>query len=476
MRPLTLEEVTTAMSGRLLGEIAVPTISGVSTDSRTLSSGALFFAIVGQKLDGHAFVNEVLDRGAAAVVVSDLVPVAPPHRETGRVILVNDTTEALGRLAAWYRRQSAATVIAVVGSNGKTTTKDLIAAVLGRRRRGRAATGSFNNNIGVPLTLLSVEPSDEFVVVEIGTNHPGEVAALGRLVQPDMGVVTSIGEEHLEFFGDLETVAAEEFSLLTTLRGRGFVAVSEQAAGFLSGEGREKCPLLVYGFGADAALRATDVSFDGHGQRFKVNGRFEYYLPAPGSHNVGNALAAIAIGTRLRMEHDEMAEALAGARLPSMRMERAQVGSLTIINDAYNANPSSVRAALEVVNHLPTTGRKVLILGDMRELGDRAMACHQTIGREAGRSSAQVIITVGAFARVMADGATGTAGTTKRLYWFPTVEAAAERLGGLVEPGDIVLLKASRGVRLERLVEPLRQAGLAAGDHPTCKPGASGGR
>jgi len=450
-----LEEVAAAMGGKILGRAAVPTVSGVGTDSRQLTLGSLFFALTGERFDGHAYVDDVLERGAAAAVVKDLSQVDRAHHESGRLIKVADPVEALNRLAGWYRRQIAATVVGVVGSNGKTSTKDMIAAVLGAKKRGRAATASFNNSIGVPLTLLSVEPADEFVVLEIGTNHPGEVAALGRMARPDMAVITSIGEEHLEFFGSVESVAEEEYSLLGTMSRRGFAAISQQAAGYAPLGAREQYTTLVYGTGADADLRATGVQTDARGQRFKVNGRFEYRLPVLGSHNVVNALGAIAIGTRLRLSHEEMAAALLGVRLPPMRMQRSTVGGVTIINDAYNANPSSMRAAFEVMNHLPDAGRKVFILGDMRELGTRAVACHQAVGREAGRSTADVIIAAGAYARVLADGAISTAGAAKRVYAFPTVEAAAEKIGTLVEPGDIVLLKASRAVRLERLVDSL---------------------
>jgi UDP-N-acetylmuramoyl-tripeptide--D-alanyl-D-alanine ligase len=197
------------------------------------------------------------------------------------------------------------------------------------------------------------------------------------------------------------------------------------------------------------------VTTDAQEQRFKVNGRFEYRLPVLGSHNVSNALGAIAIGMRLRLSHEEMAAALATVRLPPMRMQRSTIGGVTIINDAYNANPSSMRAAFEVMNHLPDAGRRVFILGDMRELGDQAMMCHQAVGREAGRSTAEVIIAAGAYARVLADGAISTAGSSKRVYAFPTVEALGEKVGSLVEKGDIVLLKASRAVRLERILDSL---------------------
>jgi len=462
MRALTIQEMAAAMGGRIRGTAAVPTVASISTDSRASVSGSLFFAIPGERFDGHAFVNEALEKGADAAVVSDLSRVDPKHHSDGRLIQVQNTVEAFGRLAAWYRRQFAAQVIAVVGSNGKTTTKDLINTVLGSRKRGRAGQGSFNNAIGVPLTLLSVEPQDEYAVVEIGTNHPGEIAALGRIVQPDLVVITSIGEEHLEFFGDVESVAREEFSVLGCLRSRGFLALSEQAADFAPSKALANCTVLKYGFEADADLRAVNVSMEAVGQRFKVNGRFDYLLPLLGRHNVSNALGAIAVGTRFSLSHEEIAAALAKARPSAMRMERLRLGQVTVINDAYNANPSSMLAAFEVMDQLSAVGRKVLILGDMRELGDNAVRCHQEIGREAGRSTAQVVVAVGAMARVLADGATTVAGTGKRICSFPTVEALGQKIGTLIQAGDVVLLKASRAIRLERLLEQIERLARTA--------------
>lgn len=458
MRAVTLQEACAAMGGRMLGTSSIPTIEGVSTDSRSRAEGSLFFAIAGERYDGHHFVEAALDGGAVAAVVSDLPQVHPRHHENGRLILVSNTVEALGKLAAWYRKQCAAQVIAVVGSNGKTTVKEMIAAVLGSKKRGRAAPASYNNAIGVPLTLLSVDPADAYVVTEIGTNHPGEIAALGRIAQPDMAVITSIDEEHLEFFGTVEAVASEEFSLLATMNRRGFVAMSEQAARFAPPGLSDSFMTLTYGLGDAADLRATDVTPDREGQRFQVNGRFPYRLRQVGAHNIANALAAVAIGTRLRLTHEEIAEALAKVRSPAMRLERSKLGRITLINDAYNANPGSMRAAFEVMDQWPDAGRKVLILGDMLELGDQAARCHQAVGREAGRGTAQVIIAVGTHARVLADGATGVAGTSKRIYAFPTLELLAEKVDALIQPGDVVLIKASRGMRLERLVEPLRRA------------------
>jgi len=457
MRPLTLEEMAAAMSGRVLGTITQPRVTAVSIDSRKIEDGSLFFAIIGEHHDGHTFVNDALNRGAVAAVVSGVNQIDPALHDAGRLILVPDTVLALGQLAAWYRRQFAAQVIAVAGSNGKTSVKELIHTVLGASMPGKAAPASFNNQIGVPLTLLSVEPADEYVVVEVGTNHPGEVATLARIARPDLAVITSIGEEHLEFFGDVATVAREEFSLLLALGRRGFAAISEDAAALAPARSLQNATVLRYGLSDQAALRASDLTPDGHGLAFRVNGRFDYRIPLPGRHNVLNALAAIAIGNRCRLEHDQIAAALRRAKLPPMRLERQTIGSVTVINDAYNANPGSMRAAFDVLDRMAAPGRKVLVLGDMRELGEASTRCHQQIGREAGRSTAHVIVAVGAYARVVADGATVSAGPSKRIYAYPSIEIAAEKLPGLLEPHDTVLLKASRGVRLERLIPSIQQ-------------------
>jgi UDP-N-acetylmuramoyl-tripeptide--D-alanyl-D-alanine ligase len=278
-------------------------------------------------------------------------------------------------------------------------------------------------------------------------------------------VVTSIGEEHLAQFGDLEGVAAEEFSFIPFMRGRAFVAVSDQAAAFAFrnrrdgvGNNLRGCAMLTFGFDDSADLRAGDLRCDGKGQRFRVNDRFDYRLPLLGRHNTLNALAAIAIGTRFRLSHVEIADALARARGTAMRLQRLSIGPFTVINDAYNANPDSMRAAIDAMDDLPHLGRRVLILGDMRELGTQTDRCHRQIGEKAGRSTAQVIISVGAHARVLADGVTMTAGTTKRIYLYPSVETLTEKLPGMLQSGDIVLLKASRGVRLERVIPAIEKS------------------
>ncbi|MBK8270893.1 MAG: hypothetical protein IPK83_22315 [Planctomycetes bacterium] len=248
------------------------------------------------------------------------------------------------------------------------------------------------------------------------------------------------------------------------MQGRPFIAVSDQAAEYApnpqAGTGQNRT-MIVYGFDARSDLRATQIAQQEDGLRFQVNGRFNYQIPSLGRHNVLNALAAIAIGQRFRLEHTDIAPVLAKFKAPKMRMQAAQHGAIYLINDAYNANPSSMRAAFEAMDHLARPGRRVLVLGDMRELGDKTTKCHQSVGRDAGASSANVIITVGSMARVMADGATSAAGTSKRIYPFPSIEALTDKLPDLLEPGDNVLLKASRGSRLERLAPIVEKCGLA---------------
>ncbi|HRW51903.1 MAG TPA: UDP-N-acetylmuramoyl-tripeptide--D-alanyl-D-alanine ligase [Phycisphaerae bacterium] len=464
MRSLTLHEVVEALQGRALGDMPELCVRSVCTDSRAVEPESLFFAIRGEKFDGNDYVEQALEAGAVAAVIDNGDKLPAALLESGRVIGVPDTVAALGRLASWYRRTTAAQVIAVLGSNGKTTTKNLIGHVLSSRYKGRFARASFNNAIGVALTLLSAEPNDEFLVVEIGTNHPGEVASLARMVRPDFAVVTSIAEEHLEGFGDIEGVAAEEFSFLPLMTGRSVVAISEQAVPFLPRRAAKSVRLLTYGFSADAQLMASDPSVEGEFQSFAVNNRFPYRLRLLGRHNAANSLAAIAIAQCFRMEHNEIARALESAEPPPMRLARRALTTMTLINDAYNANPGSMKAAFDALGDLEAAGygRRILILGDMRELGAAASRCHETVGREAGRSCAHTIVAVGAFARHVADGAVQTAGTRKRIYSYPTLSALQRKLPDLLRPGDQILLKASRGVGLERIVPTIEAIDQAA--------------
>jgi UDP-N-acetylmuramoyl-tripeptide--D-alanyl-D-alanine ligase len=452
--PLTLDEVVRAIHGRVLAPLKVGRVTGVSTDSRTIRPGDVFFAVKGPNFDGHDFAAAALDRGAVAAVVE----FGAERREglgadAGGLIRVRDTTAALGTLAAYYRKQLAATVIAVTGSNGKTTVKLMIDHVLAGSHHGRSAPRSFNNQIGVPLTLLSAEASDDYLVVEIGTNAPGEVAALGQLVEPNVAVVTNVSEAHLEGLGTLEGVVAEKLSLLKHLRpgGRAILnADCKELRAALPSERRYA--LTTFGHAPEADVRVTSLALDDDAVRFEVNDRFEYRLQVPGRHNVSNALAAIAVARRVGLEHAEIAPRLATFSLPPMRLESHRLGPLEVLFDGYNANPASMAAALEVLRGRTCRGRKVAVLGDMAELGRSAERLHRRLGEQVAGGGATVLAAVGRWAGAVAEAA---AETIER-HTFDTTEAALEALPGLLRPGDLVLIKGSRTMRLERVVDALR--------------------
>ncbi len=458
MKPLKLDEIASAIEGRPLGQPGHYVVDGVSIDSRQARSGELFFAIEGERFDGHSFVASAIDAGAMAAVVSHPDRVPADLHQLGLLLLVDDTAAALGRLAAYHRRQVPATVIAVTGSNGKTTTKEMIHQVLSGRRRGRGAPKSFNNAIGVPLTLLSVEPDDDYVVVEIGSSAPGEVAALARLASPDIGVITSVAETHLEQLGDLDGVAAEKASLGENLREGGVLIVngeSDVLAAKLRRRRRRGPRLVRYGRCDGVELRATRLSASGQGVSFRVNDGERVDLPIPGEHNVLNALAAVGVARELGVHVSEAAARLAAFQPPSMRLEVHRWGAVTLINDAYNANPASMASALEVLSGWDGAARRVFVSGEMRELGDVARLKHQELGRRIAEAGVDVLVAVGGHAETVAR-ATLRVAPTVAVTTAADTDAASRSLDELIRPGDVVLLKGSRAVGLEALVEPIR--------------------
>ncbi|MBL8879772.1 MAG: UDP-N-acetylmuramoyl-tripeptide--D-alanyl-D-alanine ligase [Phycisphaerales bacterium] len=460
MIKLTLGEVVQALNGRMLGEAPGCSISGVSTDTRQIGEGDLFFAIRGERFDGHDFVVDALDRGASFAVVesarysSSAAVRANKSASAARLIFVDDTVTALGRLAAFHRPLVAAPVIGVVGSNGKTTTKCMIDHVLAGARRGRSSPKSFNNAIGVPLTLLSAGLSDEYLVVEIGTNAPGEIGALAAIAKPDAAVLTSIGEEHLEGLGSLAGVAAEECMVFEHIPSGGAAVVNIDAPEVQARLPNRGVKIVTYGARSDADLRISEASFAAPWLRFRINDRFDYRLRAPGLHNAWNATAAIAIGRRFGIEHADIAARLETFALPAMRMETVEVGGVIFVNDAYNANPTSVEAAITTLASFPTEGRRVVVLGEMRELGKHSQYLHRRVGSSLAQSGVNHALLVGMAASAYAD---GIQSSETGLTWELVADAAeaARRLIDLCRPGDVVLLKASRAVGLERVIELL---------------------
>lgn len=453
MKALPLGEVLEATRGRPLGSLPDCLIEGVVTDSRKAGPRTLFLAIRGERLDGHAFVADALGQGTVAAMVSDPDAVGPGTARD-RLIVVDDTITALGRLASRYRECLSGSVIAVTGSNGKTTTKSMIRHVLLGAKRGRAAERSFNNHIGVPLTLLSATPSDEFLVTELGTSAPGEIDALASMTRPDIAVVTNVGLAHLEGLGDLSGVAREKLSLLDHLEPGGLAVVNIDEPLVREQLARWGAPAVVtFGIHDEADLRATDVRTVGRRVAFRINGRDDVMLSVMGEHNASNALAAYAVARRLGLSHDLIIERLQCFEMPEMRLNIVQMGSMLVVNDSYNANPTSMRAAIESFRNLEVAGRRVAIIGDMRELGEAAEHLHREIGRLVAGSDIDVLIGVGRHAHEICDEAGRCRPGRLELQTADRVEDLHNRLPAMLRPRDTILLKGSRALRLERLLE-----------------------
>jgi UDP-N-acetylmuramoyl-tripeptide--D-alanyl-D-alanine ligase len=468
MRPTDLAAICNIVAGRREGgeQSATLKVTSISTDTRTAKAGELFVAIVGEHFDGHAFLPQAAAAGCAAAIVSAKASLPPQLAASfpGGIIAVADTVKALGDLAAWHRRDRATKVIGVTGSNGKTTVKMMIHHVLSRRLRGSCSPKSFNNAIGVPLTLLAAGTEDEYVVCEIGSNAPGEVAALSAIARPDVAVITSIGPTHLEKLGSVAHVAVEKASILRHLTPDGLGIVPTDSRELDKALRGATVKLVRFGQADAAEFRLTGYTSAGlRGSRFEVNGQLWVNLVLPGRHNAINALAVLAAANHFGFCPTEAGEMLAEFSAVPMRLERIELGDLTVINDAYNANPDSVVAAADVlgeegeqlVKGEKRTGRKVMVVGDMRELGKQAPALHAKTGGEIAARAVDLLVCVGTLGRYIALGA---AEGGLEVVAFDTAEQAAQALPPLLRAGDIVLIKGSRAMGMEKLIDPLRAA------------------
>ena len=435
-------------------------VNGLSTDSRQVQAGELFFAIKGDRFDGHDFLDEVVRKGVAAMVIErGRLPAVLPNCA---VIAVEDTRRALGRLGAAYRREFTLPVVAVGGSNGKTTTKELIAAVLSQKLATLWSEASFNNDIGVPLSLLGLHENHEVAVLEVGTNHPGELAPLVKMIQPRFGVLTNIGREHLEFFGDVAGVAVEEGWLAELLPTEGKLFVNGDSEWADRIAERTRATVVRVGFGERNDWRVRRLRLDKQGATFHVQSPHaefdgEYRSNLLGRHQVVNALYGLAIGAELGLNRVEIQRGLGACEPAKMRLQLWEVGGVRVLDDAYNANADSMLAALQVLKELPCRGRRVAVLGDMAELGAHSEAAHVEVGRWAAELGVGQLFAVGSMAATLARGAREAG--LMRVIELSDVEAAAAAVKTFLKPGDVVLLKASRATRLERVATVLRANG-----------------
>ena len=442
----TLDRIAAALGREAAGKLprGPQALTGITTDTRKIAKGNAFLALRGERFDGHDYLRDAVRDGAAALIVS-----RPPRLDTLGVPIfeVRDTLVALGALGNHWRKAWGKTIIGVAGSNGKTSTKDLLRASLEGAYAVHATTGNLNNRVGVPLTLLAMPPEAEVTVVELGTSLPGEVAILRDIVEPDITLVTSIAEEHLEGLGDLAGVLREEAAAYEGVA----VGIAPSAQPEIAAAARGKAKrVVVAGLESSAEVKPDrwDIGADGLGV-IEIEG-VTVRPPVRGLHNLRNAMLALAVARECGVSYEVAAAGIAQMPQPKMRSSWEQVGAVTLINDAYNANPGSTRAAIELLKGTGSGRQRVIVLGTMRELGAASEQCHADIADLALASGADIVAGIGEFAPALEKHH-----ERERVITAPDVEDLWPRLQARLQRDAIILLKASRGVQLERLVPHL---------------------
>jgi UDP-N-acetylmuramoyl-tripeptide--D-alanyl-D-alanine ligase len=447
-------------------------ITGCEIDSRRIKPGQLFFAVRGQRYDGHDFVAAALERGAAGAVVKKEFRDQAAASARSQLIPVVDTTMALQALACHVRRQWGGRVIAVTGSMGKTTTKEMIAALLATRFRVHKSEGNLNNHFGVPLTLLALEAAHEVAVVELAMSSPGEIARLAQISMPDVGVVTNVAPVHLEFFDSIDSIANAKRELIENLsdhHGRPTAVlnfddarVRRFAEGF---DGR----VVTFGLSEGSQFRGTEVRPSDRGSRFVLsgpNGDSDFTVPLPGTHNLENALAALATAGACGLDVNALGPALAAFKNLAHRSEIfTLLGNITVLNDCYNSNPRAMERMVETLVGWKGAARRIVVAGEMLELGPTSPDWHRQIGRKLAESGIDGLVAVQGDARFIREGALAAGMNPANAVFFPNSQEAARYCCTLLKPRDVVLVKGSRGVNLEKVTELLAKSlELPSGD------------
>ncbi|MBP7830496.1 MAG: UDP-N-acetylmuramoyl-tripeptide--D-alanyl-D-alanine ligase [Kiritimatiellae bacterium] len=449
--PLLSAKDLATWSGGAWEGAAPPSARGVCADTRRLREGDLYVALAGPRFDGHDFIGAAFAAGASAVM-AERAPVPAP----GPVLRVGDTRKALGELAAGYRRTLDARLIGVTGSVGKTTVKEMTADMLAQAAPTARTLGNWNNDIGLPLSVLAIEPVHRYGVMEVGTSHPGEIAALCACLRPDWGLVTAVGPGHLEYFDSVQAIAREKAELLRSLPPGGLAFLSRDDAWYELLYAATPCPVVTVSLEAGADYRGRPDPAGG--LRFTVEEResgqaAELEVPLPGRHLVADALLAVAVGRRCGLSWEAIGAALARFRPQPLRWARSVARGVAFVNDAYNANPMSMKAALETFAKSPVEGRRWLVLGGMLELGAAECDLHRQLGRIVAAGPWAGLLAVGPLGAWIAEGAREAGLSDGRAFLCPDAETAARRLLQWTRPGDAVLLKASRAEQLEKVLE-----------------------
>ncbi len=437
---LRLDEVAAALG--LAGSYARSAITGWSVDSRTIQPGDLFFALKGPRHDGHEHVADAFARGAVAAVVDRAVDLAGP------LLLTPDAGEALLTLAAWARRRWGGTVAAVTGSAGKTTTKEVIAHLLGSQMRVGKTEGNYNNHVGLPLSILRLPESCRLAVLEIGMNHAGEIRRLAGAALPDVGVVTNVGYAHLENFESIEGIAAAKRELIESLRPEGVAILNADDARVLSFRQVHAGRTITYGVSPEADVRAVRMELLDSGSRFQLDTGEWLETVLCGRHSVSNILAGVAVARAFGIDTAKLLEAVRTLRAGPMRGEKFVHDGITILNDCYNSNPDAARAMLETLRDTPAK-RRIAVLGEMLELGDRSRHLHREIGAFAAACGVDHVVGIRGAARDLVSAAVESGLPEAAAHFFERPGDAGVYLKGVALAGDAVLFKGSRGVRVE---------------------------
>jgi UDP-N-acetylmuramoyl-tripeptide--D-alanyl-D-alanine ligase len=460
MADFTAAEIIEATGGRLIAGDASARCSGIATDSRVVSAGQCFVALRGERFDGHDFVADALRAGAAAAIVSSVPDGLVSGAAAGAFLIqVGDTLKALGDLARFHRRRFSIPVIGVTGSTGKTTTKDMAATVLSRRGAVAVTPENYNNEIGVPLAVLSLSGEHRAAVIEMAMRGAGEIAYLAAMAAPTVAVITNVGLSHLERLGAPDAIADAKGELIVAV-GAGPSVLNADDPYFARLSARARGPVLSFGLSEGAQFRAVDPAALDGGTRFRLlcpAGEVQVLLAAPGRHQVLNALAAAAAAHAAGAALDDVAAGLAGFTASQARAQVVESrAGFRIVNDSYNASPASVEAALDLLGDM-NARRRVAILGDMLELGPAAPELHRAIGEQAAHAGVDLLIAVGEMARFIADGARA-AMPHDRVRWTQSGDEAAAWALDALRPGDVVLVKASRAMAFERIAGRLADA------------------
>jgi UDP-N-acetylmuramoyl-tripeptide--D-alanyl-D-alanine ligase len=452
MNPLSLHQIAEFAGAKIERGNGEVVVERIRTDSRTIKPDELFVALRGENFDAHHFLNQVAERGAIGAIVTENPLATLP--QAFAILRADDTLSAYQSLAANYRKSLPLRVLAITGSNGKTSTKDFAASILGRAFRVTKTEGNFNNHVGLPRTILDANRSHEIAVWELGMNHPGEIAALSKIAGADAAIITSIGIAHIEFMGSREAIAQEKAALAESVSANGFVVLNADDKFSTSIAKRTRARVILAGITA-GTVRAIDIEQSANGSEFTIiedAHRTRAQLPVPGLHMVQNAMLAVAAGRAFGVSLEDCAAGLAAAPLAKARLQMRQIHGVQFIDDSYNANPDSMKAALRTLIELDSEGKRIAVLGQMFELGAESDRGHREVGETAATLGVDHLIAIGDDEIVQGARDAGLENVTSA----KNATEAAEILSEIASPGDLVLIKGSRAARTEQVLESFR--------------------